>query len=149
MAMSRRKKRRTPAERERSAGVIVYRRAGDGVLFLLLDYGRYWDFPKGHLEPGEDDTAAALRELREETGIDRIDLHAGFSREIRYFFRKGPTLVNKRVVFFLGETSDEAVTISHEHEGHRWADLAAARGLVTHANARAVLDAAADTLGLG
>src|SRR2546423_729346 len=52
-----------PLTIERSAGVLVYRippRKKDPE-FLLLDYGRYWDFPKGHIEKGEDELAAALR----------------------------------------------------------------------------------------
>ena len=31
--------------------------------FLLLDYGRYWDYPKGHVEKGEDDLAAGREEM--------------------------------------------------------------------------------------
>ena len=134
--------RRTPAKRERSAGVLVYRQEAGLTLFLLLDYGRYWDFAKGHLEKGEDDTAAALRELGEETGINDVTLHPTFSREITYFFRKGKVLIHKSVNFFLGEVTDEAVTISHEHKGYTWAPADEALRLVAHDNARAVLSAA-------
>ena len=63
------------ARSERSAGFIVYRLDDDGSRkYLLLDYGRHWDFPKGHLEKGEDDLAAAMRELTEETGIGDIQV---------------------------------------------------------------------------
>src|SRR5687767_3658997 len=80
------------AREERSAGVVLFRaeRAAppgdDGRLFLLLDYGRYWDYPKGHVEKGEDDVTAVLRELREETGIGDAQLVADFRHEITYFF---------------------------------------------------------------
>ena len=73
----------------RSAGVLVYRIPPRKKVpeFLLLDYGRFWDYPKGHVEKGEDDKTAALRELTEETGIEEVELHDGFRHEITYFFR--------------------------------------------------------------
>ncbi len=109
-------------QQERSAGVIVFRKAEDGEkLYLLLDYGHYWDFPKGHIEAGEDERAAALRELSEETGIADVELMDDFRHEIVYFFRPpGKGLVRKTVVFFIGEAMSETVKISHEHVGYEW-----------------------------
>ena len=52
-----------------SCGVIV--RRGSGELLLCHATGRnYWDIPKGVRDDGETSAAAALRELREETGIE-------------------------------------------------------------------------------
>jgi ADP-ribose pyrophosphatase YjhB (NUDIX family) len=52
---------------------------------LLVERGKgylrgYWSLPGGHIEPGEAAQAAALREVREETGIEAqieglIDIH--------------------------------------------------------------------------
>jgi 8-oxo-dGTP pyrophosphatase MutT (NUDIX family) len=107
----------------RSAGVVVYRvppapRPTEAE-FLLLDNGKFWDYPKGHVEAGEDDLTAALRELREEAGIADADLADGFRHEITYFFRdKRRGLIRKTVVFFLARVdADVQVTISHEHVG--------------------------------
>ena len=105
----------------RSAGVVVYRippRQTEPE-FLLLDNGKFWDYPKGHVEAGEDDLAAALRELREEAGIADAELADGFRHEITYFFRdKRRGLIRKTVVFFLARVAaDVKVTISHEHVG--------------------------------
>jgi 8-oxo-dGTP pyrophosphatase MutT (NUDIX family) len=134
---------------ERSAGVVVYRGESAEPLFLLLDYGRFWDYPKGHVEAGEADEAAALRELREETGIAAAVLAPDFRHEIQYFFRdRRKGLIRKTVVFFLAETRERDVSISHEHAGYDWLAYADARRRVTYASAKGVLDAAATHLGL-
>jgi len=52
-----------------SAGAVVVRCFGETPRFLLLRVYRYWDFPKGEVEPGESSLEAAIREVREETGL--------------------------------------------------------------------------------
>ena len=138
---------------ERSAGVVAFREvpATDASparrLFLLLDYGRHWDYPKGHLEPGESDRDAARRELREETGIAHVELVEGFSHEIGYCFRSSRKgLVRKTVIFFAGRVASPEVCLSHEHVGYAWLEREAALAQLTFDNARAVLAAAADFL---
>ena len=135
------------AVRERSAGVLVFRDTPGGREFLLLDYGRHWDYPKGHLEAGEDDQTAALRELREETGLsDGVELMEGFAKEILYHFqssRKG--LVRKEVVFFIGRADGQRVgevSLSEEHVDYEWLGREAALERLTFDNARGVLAAA-------
>jgi 8-oxo-dGTP pyrophosphatase MutT (NUDIX family) len=132
---------------ERSAGVILFREDGARRVFLLLDYGRYWDYPKGHVEKGEDDRGAALRELAEETGITDVEILPDFSFPITYFFRhprKG--LVRKTVMFFLARTSTECVTISDEHVGHVWLPAAEAMKRLKYSTARKVFRAAREFL---
>ncbi|HZE93765.1 MAG TPA: NUDIX domain-containing protein, partial [Gemmatimonadales bacterium] len=73
MTPRRSKSRKTQprAQRETSAGGVVFRRGPDGqVRFLLIrDSYKNWGFPKGHLEPGEPPAEAARREVTEETGL--------------------------------------------------------------------------------
>jgi len=62
----------TPSSRiDRAAGCVVYRRDRAGTPLVLLIYDKYgrWTLPKGHLEQGETDQSAALREVFEETGL--------------------------------------------------------------------------------
>ena len=129
---------------ERSAGVLLYHDDDAGQRrFLLLDYGSHWDYPKGHVEPGEDDPTAARRELQEETGIAEATFIEDFSREINYVFRsrKGG-LIKKTVIFFLARTGETAVTISHEHVGFGWMKPEEALKKLTYPNARALMEAA-------
>ena len=138
------------ARLERSAGFVVYRTSSGGTPeYLLLDYGRHWDFPKGHLERGEDDLVAARRELREETGIADIRLVPDFQHEITYYFRdRRKGLIRKTVAFFLGETTAQPhdIVISHEHERSEFLPFEQALKRVTYPNARQVLKLAHATL---
>lgn len=54
-----------------AAGGLVSNRRGD---VLLIRRNDLWDLPKGHQEQGEDIRTAALREVREETGVDKLAL---------------------------------------------------------------------------
>lgn len=53
-----------------AAGGLVSNKRGD---FLLIRRNGMWDLPKGHQDPGEDISTTALREVREETGIDQLE----------------------------------------------------------------------------
>ena len=134
---------------ERSAGVIIYRLLGDGknrAQYLLLDYGKYWDYAKGHVEKGEDDQTAAHRELMEETGIGDVELLPGFSREISYFFRSKRGLVRKSVVYFLARVESREVRLSSEHVGYEWLDFESAIERLGYATAKEVLRSANEFL---
>ncbi len=126
---------------EVSAGVLVYRVVGVAK-FLLLHYpAGHWDFPKGHVEEGETTTETALRELREETGIneEEVKLKEGFEETIDYVYKKNDELAHKKVIFFLGETEKEAIQISEEHQGYDWVAFDEAKERVTFQNARKLL----------
>lgn len=56
-----------------AAGGLVSNQRGD---YLLIQRGGLWDLPKGHREAGEDIALTALREVQEETGVDRLELRA-------------------------------------------------------------------------
>ena len=132
------------AVQECSAGVICYRTTSSGARnYLLLDYGRHWDYPKGHLEKGESDKEAAIRELREETGITRLNMHDGFEHELAYFFRHPRRgVVRKTVTFFLASTTQKEIDLSHEHKAYAWLSFEDALQQLTFSTARKALEAA-------
>lgn len=128
---------------ELSAGVIIYRINNNNLEYLLLHHTEgHWDFPKGKLEANETVEQAAVRELREEAGID-ADLIAGFQHVISYQFTdKNGELVKKQVVFFLGQVEDAMVVISHEHQDFLWLSYDEAYQKVTYDSAREVFELA-------
>jgi 8-oxo-dGTP diphosphatase len=77
----------------RAAGGVV--RRGELIAVVHRPHRDDWSLPKGKLEPGEDDAAAAVREVREETGCDAVierdlgtvsyNLSDGRPKSVRYY----------------------------------------------------------------
>jgi bis(5'-nucleosidyl)-tetraphosphatase len=134
--------------REVSAGVVLFR-AKPQREYLLLDYGAHWDFPKGHIEKGEDPQTTAARELQEETGIRDARFIPGFKASIRYFYRKAGERMLKVVIFFLAETPTGDVALSYEHSGYLWLPYDEALKRLTFKNARELLTKAQAFLDAG
>jgi 8-oxo-dGTP pyrophosphatase MutT (NUDIX family) len=132
---------RARAQRETSAGGVVYRlHAGHAVFLLIRDSYQNWGFPKGHLESGERAEDAAVREVREETGIDNLALR-GQIETIDWYFRFRGQLIHKVCHFYLMETT-QASTNPQQAEGItacRWVSYDDARAAISYANARKVL----------
>ena len=96
-------------QREYSAGAVVYTRI-DGVYHFALVVERNGDcgLPKGHLEQGENEHQAALREIREELGLDVVFV-PGFRRVIDYTLRNGKT---KFVTYFLATYEGQSISVN-------------------------------------
>jgi 8-oxo-dGTP pyrophosphatase MutT (NUDIX family) len=135
--------RDTPQEVEVqvSSGGVVYRREGREVRFLLIldPYGN-WGLPKGHIERDETREQAALREVREETGLTDLRL-VGALPSIDWFFRTDDRLIHKFCHFFLVESAT-GEPVPETTEGIAacvWRSLGGALRTVSYANARDVL----------
>jgi len=132
------------AREEVSAGGIVFRRSAGRVRVLLIrDSYRNWGFPKGHLEAGESAAAAAMREVREETGLSGLTLTAPVD-VIDWNFKFRGRLVHKVCHFFLIEAvAGRARPLRKEGiTACRWLDFDEAATMVSYDNARAVLSRA-------
>lgn len=113
-----------PRIREKSAGFIVFTKENDEAKYLFLKVGERLDFPKGNIEEDEDELSAAVRELKEESGIEKIRVIPGFRRVLNYYYKRNDgTLVSKTLILFLGEALRKNVSISWEHEGFEWLGL--------------------------
>jgi 8-oxo-dGTP pyrophosphatase MutT (NUDIX family) len=139
-----------PWRREVSAGGVVYRRAENDIAIALASRrtrrGQLaWGLPKGGIEPDEDERGAAVREVREETGLEaEIEADLG---QIRYFYVWEGVRVRKAVHFFLMRATGGDVTLhDHEMEEVRWFPLAAALRKAAYKGEREILERAAAKL---
>jgi len=128
---------------EVSAGGVVYRRSDDGVEVVLAARRTRrgdlaWGLPKGLVEPDERPEEAAVREVREETGLDaEVEESLG---DIRYFYVWEGVRVRKAVHFFLmrargGDVSQH----DHEMEDVQWFPLSDALRRAAYKGEREVL----------
>ncbi|GAB1607652.1 hypothetical protein Ahia01_001049100 [Argonauta hians] len=132
-----------------AAGLIVYRRLHSQIEFLLLQhcYGdKHWTPPKGHVDPGESEFQTALRETREEAGLDKsqMTIDETFREEIFYPVKSVP----KRVVYWLSQVADPNVkiTLSSEHIDFKWCTLKESLELTGFQNTRQVMERASEHL---
>jgi 8-oxo-dGTP pyrophosphatase MutT (NUDIX family) len=129
--------------RATSAGGVVYRTV-DGLTEIVLVHRReppLWALPKGTPDAGETLEETALRETREETGLE-VELEAPI-RAITYFFVRGRIRFHKTVHFFLmrpvgGDLTDH----DHEFDEVSWFQIEEAEGRMTHATERQVVEQA-------
>ena len=132
---------------EKSCGGIIFYKTRQNVRILLVknSNGRYWSFPKGHIEDGETEQETAIREIKEETGLD-VTLVNNF-REISEYCPFGK--IRKRVVFFLARAFTDNVRIQEEEiDSFIWVDLQQARKLCSYDNDLRIIDKAETTIHL-
>ena len=129
---------------EHSCGFVLFRQVDENRYYLLLHYkAGHWDFPKGHVEAGEDEEQTARRELEEETGIYSLEVVPGFKYEYAYDFGNNRS---KKVTFMLARTGHQRTRLSHEHKGARWLPYKKAMKMLTFPNAQAMLMACEEYL---
>lgn len=129
--------------REVSAGGVIYRRGKNQIEVALIHTGKRWGLPKGHVEPGEHIEETAVREVREETGLQgKIERKLG---PIAYRYRGksprgGPIRIAKRVTFFLLEYLEGEVH-GHDYEVDeaRWFALDEALAKISFASEQKIV----------
>jgi 8-oxo-dGTP pyrophosphatase MutT (NUDIX family) len=132
-----------------SSGGVVFKAKEDGIQVVLISHHNQkgkliWCLPKGSVEKGETLPETAIREVREETGVDgRILEKIG---QIQYWFysKEEETKIFKTVHFYLLEylKGDEKDHDSEVDEA-RWVAMQQALDMLTHGSERAIMEKAA------
>ena len=93
---------------EKSCGAVVFTREGGQVKYVIIcSMEGFYGYPKGHMEAGETEEQTALREIKEETGLE-VTLLPGFRTEDSHaLVREGRPDVTKHIVYFLAEYSGQ------------------------------------------
>ena len=140
--------------KEFSAGAVIFKREGDKILFLVIYSKRnnIWGFPKGHLERGETEEQAALREIKEEVSLDNLQFEKGFIKKIRYetVSKRLPfqgERIEKYVTYFLCEAGNQDIIVDgREVTDHRFLNFRQLQDLIKFSNLKNILRKAYDFL---
>ena len=102
---------------EKKAGAVVYAKNDGKIYFAFVhDVFGYWTLSKGSIEDGENEEQGAIREIKEEMGVNiKIKEFLGRSEYIATHPEDGK--IRKQVIFFLGETEYQDLTLEKDSGG--------------------------------
>ena len=137
--------------RELSAGGLVYRQEDDGYYFvLILDaYGK-WTFPKGHVDQGEVEEKAAIREIGEETGLKKLSSHGYLGETEVKVHKPNEKPYRKLIKYYLIEAKDKNIIVPDvsELKDVKWFSLQEALATLGYDNAKDIFRTGLEKLGL-
>ena len=127
-------------------GVVVSR----GRVALVRQHGDVWSLPKGHVEAGENEIDAALREIREETGIRKVVYLGGLGAyerpRIGLDGRDEPSELKSIHMFLFSAKKEHLRPEDPKILEARWVPAGEVAALLTHPKDRAFFLSVADRL---
>jgi bis(5'-nucleosidyl)-tetraphosphatase len=124
---------------QQSFGVIPIRdKDSHCQVLLVLHQKGHWGFPKGKPEQKETPKETAIRELKEETGLDVIKF-LGSSFQENYYFEEDELAINKQVVYFPALVEGEVVLQEEEVSEASWMGISQAEETMTFLEGKKML----------
>ncbi len=110
--------------REPTAGGIVFRRNENSKkveILLIQDAKNRWTIPKGHIEEGEQSKETAEREIKEETGLEKVKVMSWLGK-INFRYRRQQSLVLMTTEIFLVQALGDTDKLKPEDwmNGIKW-----------------------------
>ncbi|HWO01223.1 MAG TPA: NUDIX hydrolase [Blastocatellia bacterium] len=134
-----------PTKLQFSAGGVAFRRVKGRIEVALISVGddNRWQLPKGIVDKGESTETAALREVREEAGVDTEPLALIDKVEYWYYDKRERVRFHKFVYFYLLRYESGDVT-NHDDEVNeaRWVEIEQAIGMLTFDSEKRVVEKA-------
>jgi len=143
---------KVPTKLQFSAGGVAFRKKAGRVEVALISVGESnrWQLPKGLVDKGESTENAALREVREETGIDAVMIERIDKVEYWYVSKDqgSPVRYHKFVYFYLLRYSSGDV-LDHDQEVNeaRWFDIDDAINKLAFDNEKKIMEKAREMIG--
>lgn len=124
-----------------AGGVVVRKKEGKVEVLLIKDSYGHWIWPKGHIEEGETPQEAALREVREETGLNSLKIMQEIGRQEYYFTLCGKKIFKTVHIFLTEADPGEEVRIQTEEilDG-KWLDVEEALSTIEYDGSKKILE---------
>lgn len=115
--------------KEKSCGCIIIK--NKKVLLVYEKNRNFWGFPKGHMEEGENEIQTALREVKEEVGLE-VEIYEEKRYTLNYIIRDE---IDKTTVLYIATPkSEEIIMQESEIENIKWCDFEEALNTLTFEN---------------
>lgn len=99
-----------------AGGIVNKLSSEDKKLILFIKRLGYWDFPKGKIEKGENPATAAIREVMEETSIDKLKIEKELPSTWHIYEHKGHWILKKTYWYEMASTSEKIPCPQTEEE---------------------------------
>lgn len=113
-------------KKEKSCGCIIIK---DKKVLLVYEKNRnFWGFPKGHMEDGETEIETALREVKEEVGLD-VEIDKKRRYTLNYVIGNE---IDKTTVLYIAKAKDGKIIMQEsEIENIKWCSFEEALNMLT------------------
>ena len=116
-------------KKEKSCGCIIIK--NNQVLLVYEKNRNFWGFPKGHMEEGENEIETALREVKEEVGLD-VEINSNKKYTLNYIINNE---IDKTTVLYIAKPINENIVMQEsEIENIKWCDFNEALNTLTFEN---------------